>query len=92
MVSTVQKTVEIPQVQILEVIQDMPIIKDRCHIMLRERKVPMVSTVQKVVEIPQVLNVGCWAHVVWAGAVLRECPFKKYSARCSTLTRFWTCP
>eukprot|EP00971_Amphidinium_carterae_P292358 5803599-Amphidinium_carterae.1 len=39
MVSTVQKTVEIPQVQILEVIQDMPIIKDWHHIIMTQLNV-----------------------------------------------------
>eukprot|EP00971_Amphidinium_carterae_P051115 1006525-Amphidinium_carterae.1 len=55
MVSTVQKTVEIPQVQILEVIQDMPIIKDCClpmvlHVLdmpvVKERAIPMIEKCQ----------------------------------------------
>eukprot|EP00971_Amphidinium_carterae_P052413 1031692-Amphidinium_carterae.1 len=46
MISTVQKTVEVPQVQIIDKVVDVPVTK--------ERMCPMVSTVQKTVEVPQV--------------------------------------
>ena len=46
MVEKVTKTVEVPQVQIIEKVVDMPVLK--------ERMVPMIQKVTKTFEVPQV--------------------------------------
>merc|ERR1719480_232117 len=46
MIQTVPRTVEIPQVQYVDKVVDIPVQK--------QRQVPMVQTVQKTVEIPQI--------------------------------------
>merc|ERR1712012_1319198 len=45
MVQTVQKTVEVPQLQFIDKVVDIPVVA--------QRQIPMVQTVQKTIEIPQ---------------------------------------
>merc|ERR1712209_380195 len=44
-VQTVQKTVEVPQLQFIDKVVDIPVVA--------QRQIPMVQTVEKTVEIPQ---------------------------------------
>merc|ERR1719424_2630510 len=46
MVQTVQKTVKVPQVQIVDEVVDVPVVK--------HRQVPMVQKVQRTVEVPRI--------------------------------------
>ena len=65
---TVQKTVEIPQVQFLNKVVDIPVVV--------QRQVPMVQKVQKTLEVPQLQFIDKVVDIPVVAQ--REIPMKRF--------------
>ena len=67
---TVQKTVEIPQVQFLDKVVDIPVVV--------QRQVPMVQKVQKTLEVPQLQIIDKVVDIPVVAQ--REIPMKQFQS------------